>query len=277
MIIIGEKINATRKSIAKAIHSQDEDAIIKQIKKQDEAGAHYIDLNAGTGEGGQEKEIENMLWLIELALDNTEKSLSIDSADPVIIEKAAEYLEGKREWMLNSVKNDQSLLEELMPVAAEYDSPVICLSMSGESIPQTVEERVENCQMIFDAGKKAGIKPENLFFDPLVIPISSNHTYGKLTIDTLHAIKKEFPESRTTMGVSNVSFGLPHRAQINNALLMISISHGLDSAICDPTKKSARRAILLGQLIAGRDRYCRRYTRAARQGLFKKKKRGKKK
>ncbi|MFO7890037.1 MAG: dihydropteroate synthase [bacterium] len=275
MIIIGEKINATRKSIAKAILSKDRDAIVKQITKQDEAGAHFIDLNAGTGAGDQKREINDMLWLIDIALQTTEKPLSIDSADTAIIKKSAEYLEGKREWMLNSLKNDAALLKELIPVAAEYNSPIIALSMSGESIPQTVEERVENCRRIFTAGEKAGVKPENLFFDPLVIPISSNHTYGKLTIDTLHAIKNEFPESRTTMGVSNISFGLPHRAQINNALLLAAISHGLDSAICDPTKKSTRRAILLGQLIDGRDRYCRSYTRATRKGLFKKKKRGK--
>lgn len=277
MIIIGEKINATRKSIAKAILSRDEESIITQIRKQDEAGAHYIDLNAGTGAGDQQREIKDMLWLVEVALNNTEKPLSIDSADPVIISKTAEYLQNKREWMLNSLKNDEHLLEELMPVAARFESPIIALAMSGESIPQSVEERVENCRMILKAGEKAGVKPDKLFFDPLVIPISSNHAYGKLTLDTLKSIKKEFPESKTTMGVSNISFGLPHRAQINNALLSIAISHGLDSAICDPTKKSTRRAILLAQLISGRDRYCRNYTRAARQGLFKKKKGGKSK
>lgn len=270
MIIIGEKINASRKSIAKAILSRDAKAIQTQIQKQDQAGADYIDLNAGTGAGDANKELDDMRWLIDLTLDSTDKPLSIDSADPTIIQRAADYLKGKRSWLLNSVKNDKHILDELLPVAAEHQSPTIALSMSGESIPEEIGPRIDNCWAIFEAAHKAGIKEENLFFDPLVMPISSNYMYGKLALDTLWKLKQTFPQSKTTMGISNCSFGLPHRFRINSTFLLAAITYGLDSAICDPTNIDTRHAILLGELVIGRDRHCRRYTRAARTGEFEK-------
>ena len=271
MIIIGEKINASRKSIAKAILSQDADVIQNQIKKQDCAGADYIDLNAGTGVGDADKEFDDMRWLIDLALESTDKPLGIDSADPRIIRQAAEYLEGKRTWLLNSVKNDKDVLDTLMPVAAEHGCAVIALSMSGKAIPEDVPTRIDNCQAIFESAKEAGVQEQNLFFDPLVMPISSNTIFGRLAMDTLQGLKETFPQSKTTMGISNCSFGLPHRFQINGAFLLAAIVCGLDSAICDPTNSETKHAIILGELVIGRDRHCRQYTRAARKGEFKKK------
>jgi 5-methyltetrahydrofolate--homocysteine methyltransferase len=268
MIIIGEKINASRKSIAKAILSRDEKTIKEVIEKQDQAGSHYIDLNAGTGTGDMEREVEDMKWLIDLALETTGKSLTIDSPDPGTIHRAIDHLDGRRAWMLNSVKNEPRILNELLPLAASHDSPVIALAMSGEQIPGEVEERLDNCGSIAEAAGKAGIPEENLFFDPLLMPISSNYANGRKTIDTMDEIKKAYPKAKTTIGASNVSFGLPHRAAINQAFLIAAISHGLDSAICDPTRESISKAILLGRLVSGRDRHCRGFTRAARKGLF---------
>ena len=107
-----------------------------------------------------------------------------------------------------------------------------------------------------------------LFFDPLVLPLSANYAHGETTLRTLQAIKAEFPEAKTTMGASNISFGLLGRARVNGAFLIAAIAHGLDSAVCDPTRREVREAILLGRLIAGRDRYCRGFTRAVRRGDF---------
>ena len=98
MIIIGERINASRKPIREAIRSRDSDRIRQEIQAQDQAGAAYIDLNAGTGEGDVEKELDDMKWLIEVALTSTEKNLAIDSADPLILKGAAEFIAGRRTW-----------------------------------------------------------------------------------------------------------------------------------------------------------------------------------
>ncbi len=268
MIIIGEKINASRKSIIEAIHSRNSNVIKEQIKEQDKTGAHYIDLNAGTG-GDVQKEIEDMFWLIDLALESTDKKICIDSANPLIIQKAFRYIDGCRPLMINSVKYEPHTLEELLPLAVEYDTPLIALSMGADQgIPETVDERIKVCAKICNEAEKAGLSFDKLFFDPLVMPISSLYYSTRITLDTLQQIKKEFPEAKTTVGVSNVSFGLKKRLYVNEAFLIAAISHGLDSAICDPTRDVIRRAILLGRLIAGQDKYCRKYTRAVRQGEF---------
>ena len=270
MIIIGEKINATRKSIAQAIHARNRTTIIKQIESQDQKGAHYIDLNAGTGTADENQEIEDICWLIDLALEATPKKISIDSANPLIIHKAVDYLDERRPFFINSVKHDKHILDSLLPVAAQHNAPVIALAMGSAGIPETAEERVLVCQRICEQAEKHGLRTENLFFDPLVMPLSSNHLHGKITLETLQSIKKSIPEAKTSMGISNVSFGLSKRVWVNEAFMVAAITHGLDAAICDPARASIRRSISLGRMIAGKDRFCRKYTRGVRRGDFEK-------
>jgi 5-methyltetrahydrofolate--homocysteine methyltransferase len=270
MIVIGEKINATRKSVAKAIRSHDRAAIQQQIEKQDRAGAHFIDLNAGTGSGDENQEIQDMCWLIDIALETTEKKLSIDSANPLIIRKAAEHINNRRPWLINSVKNDDSVLEEILPVAAAHGAFVIGLGMDASGVPEKPGERIAACREIYEKAEKTGVSKEHLLFDPLVLPLSANYNHGKIAIATLCGLKEKFPGIKTTMGVSNISFGLPKRARINAVFLLAALSQGLDAAICDPTNERVRKAILLGELIAGKDKHCRSYTRAVRKGEFEK-------
>ncbi len=268
MIVIGERVNATRKSISEAILAHDSEKIKEEIINQDKAGATYIDLNAGTGMGDTDQEISDMKWLIDLALDNTEKPLCIDSPEPRSIKESVEYLNGRRDWMLNSVKKDQAVLDALLPLAAEHDVPIVALAMSEDEIPMEVEKRLDNCKAILEAGNSVGVKPENFYFDSLVMPISSNYKNGRITLDTIKAIKERLPEARTTVGTSNVSFGLPKRALINEAFLVSAMALGLDSAICDPTRKSIKKALTLGRLLNGKDRHCRGYTRTVKAGEF---------
>lgn len=270
MIIIGEKINATRKSIARAILSEDSAFIKQQIENQDKAGAHYIDLNAGTGSGDEKQEIEDMYWLINLALETTEKKLSIDSANPVIVQKAVEHLDGRRPFLINSAKYDAEVLDVLLPLTAANDAQLIALAMDVDGIPEDAEKRTHVCLKINEQAKKAGVRLENIFFDPLVLPLSANQNHGKVALETLQHIKKELPGAKTSMGVSNISFGLLKRSWINEAFMIAAITGGLDAAICDPTRPSIRKAISLGRLIAGKDKYCRRYTRGVRRGDFEK-------
>ncbi len=268
MLVIGEKVNATRTVIAEAIKNRDDAVIRDQIASQDEAGADYIDLNAGTGSGDPRQEIADMSWLIDIALECTDKPFSIDSAEPEIIQKAAAYLNGNRGWLLNSIKNEERILQELLPLVAREGMPMIALAMGGETMPKTVDEKIENCRAIHEEAGKFDIPAENILFDPLAMPLSSDHTFGKVALEAVHRFRSEFPDSRITVGVSNISFGLRSRTVLNAAFLLNAIPHGLDSAICDPTDPEIQRAILLGELFAGQDRYCRHYSRAERQGLF---------
>ncbi|MBD3267336.1 hypothetical protein GF373_11770 [bacterium] len=268
MIVIGEKINATRKSVREAIASKEKDTIVQQITDQDNAGAKYIDLNAGNPDGNIDQEAEDMKWLIDICLDTTEKPLVIDSASAKVIQTGAEYLSGKRNWMLNSVKNSKEVLDSLLPIAKQYGAPVVALAMDEETIPDTAKDRMENCRAIKEKAAEYGISEDHLFFDPLVMPLSSNYKYGQAVMETLRRIKSEFPKAKTTLGLSNVSYGLPNRKYINSAFLIAAIANGLDSAFCDPTRKAIKQAVLLGPLVCGKDRYCRKFGRGSREGAF---------
>jgi 5-methyltetrahydrofolate--homocysteine methyltransferase len=266
MLIIGERVNATRRPIAEAIHGHDEAQITEEIRAQDEAGAHYIDLNAGAGSGDHQQEAADLKWLVDLALRTTEKKLSLDSSDPVALQKAVEHVDGRRPVLLNSVNGEAERLDLVLAVAAEYGCPVIALAMDGGGIPTEVSRRVAVCESILAAATKAGVSEENIYFDPLAIPVCNDVTQPRMTLDTLREIKTKFPQAKATMGLSNVSHGLPRRTLINQAFLIAALANGLDSAICDPTDEGIRRAIALGELIAGRDRHCRGYTRRIRKG-----------
>jgi 5-methyltetrahydrofolate--homocysteine methyltransferase len=153
-------------------------------------------------------------------------------------------------------------------LAAHYQVPVIALAMNTDGIPERPEERIAVWAEICQAADQANVPLSSLYFDPLIMPLSSNYRYGRIALDTLRGILAELPEVKTTMGTSNVSFGLVKRAKINAAFLIAAIANGLDSAICDPTKPEIRQALLLGQLIMGTDKHCRKFTRAVRHGVF---------
>ncbi len=268
MIIVGERVNATRKSIKKAVGERNEELIGREIERQDKAGADYIDLNVGTGIGGREREKESMKWMIDLAMEKTEKRFAIDSADPDVIRTAAEKLLDSRSWLLNSIKGEEKTMRELLPLAAEYKAPFIGMAMDAEGIPETADRRVEICTAIYEAARNEGIPADDIFFDPLLIPVSTDVKNGMTTLDTIRMLNRKFPGTNTIMGLSNISHGLPIRLRINQAYLIAAITHGLNAVICDPTRKPIRQAVLLGEVIAGRDRFCRKFSRAMRKGEF---------
>ncbi len=266
MIIIGERVNATRKSIRAAIQAHDEEGIAEEIRKQDAAGATYIDLNAGTGSGDPEQEAADLNWLIDIALKTTEKDFSLDSSDPIVLERAADHLDGRRLALLNSVNGESDRLVPLLELAARRECPVIALAMDDTGIPPAMEQRLAVCEKIAETGAKLGVAEKRIFFDPLVLPMCSDIAQAQVTFATLRAIKERFPEAKTTLGLSNVSHGLPERAKVNHAFLLAALVHGLDSAICDPTREGMLWAMTLGELLAGKDRHCRRYARRVRKG-----------
>jgi 5-methyltetrahydrofolate--homocysteine methyltransferase len=138
--------------------------------------------------------------------------------------------------------------------------------MDDTGIPSEAADRVAVCEAIAAAARNAGVPEDHLLFDPLVLPMCSDINQAQVTFSTLRALKRRFPEVKTTLGLSNVSHGLPDRARVNHAFLLTALANGLDSAICDPTREGILEAITLGELLAGKDKHCRRYTRRVRKG-----------
>jgi 5-methyltetrahydrofolate--homocysteine methyltransferase len=268
VIVIGEKVNATRRSIREALQTRDEAFLASVIGEQAEAGADYIDLNVGTGSGSREQEFEDMTWLIDIALGVTEKSLCLDSADGAVLRHGGGHIAGRRPWMLNSVKGEEESLAEILPIVAEFDVPFIALAMNEDGIPRDADTRLEICRRIHEEAQTRGIGPERIFFDPLAMPLVTDVTQAGVTYECLRRIKKEFPGAKTTLGLSNISHGLPGRTLLNGTFLAGAVVSGLDSAILDPTRKEIMAVFYAAEAVAGRDRHCRRYARAHKKGLL---------
>jgi 5-methyltetrahydrofolate--homocysteine methyltransferase len=266
MKIIGERVNATRTPIAKAIESKNADHIVGEITAQAQAGSHYIDLNAGAGSGDRQREAEDMRWLIDLALDNCDKKLSLDSSHPEVLEDALEYLADRRPALLNSVNGEPERLTPLLELAARHDCEVIALAMGTAGVPKNVEDRMAVCEQIQTEATRLGIDDSRLFFDPLVLPLVNDTGGVVMAMATLREIKSRYPKAKTTLGMSNVSHGLPKRKLVNQAFAIAALVNGLDSAICDPLDAGLREAIVMGTLMAGKDRHCRGYTRRVQKG-----------
>lgn len=266
MIIIGEKINATLKRAREIIVNRDTRSLLTLAKEQADAGADYIDMNVGTGEGTREDEIEAMRWAVETVQKEIPTPLCIDSADPAVLD-AGLAAAAKRPCLINSVKGAASSLDAIVPLAKKYDALLVGLAMDEAGIPATVEGRIGACEIIAAACEKYGVSVSNLFFDPLVVPVSTDGNQGVCTLETLREIKKRFPSAKTTMGLSNISFGLPVRPRVNQAFMHMAVAAGLDSALMNPMDTQMIAAIRTAEALTGRDRHCRQYTRAVKKGI----------
>ncbi len=264
MIIIGELINGTRKSIAQAIGKKDREFIKKIAQRQADSGATYIDLNAGTGKG-QQMEISDMEWLVDIVNELGEIPICLDSSDPAVMQKCLGMIKSQ-DRMINSINGESERIEKLLPVIKENNScKVVGLTMDDDGIPNNVDKRIEITSKILNLLEGVGVKRENIFIDALVQPVSVDAKNGIVFLESIRRIKAEFPGVKTTCGLSNISFGLPNRKLLNRYFLALSIGYGLDSAIIDPTDEGMREAICLAEALTGRDEYCMNYIRMSRE------------
>lgn len=267
MIVIGEKLNASNRAVGEAIANRDTDFITLVAGTQAESGADYIDLNTGTGQYDYEREKETMSWLVDTVQAVTDKPLAIDSERPEIIEAILRKYPGSK-MMINSITAEPGKLDTLGSLAAEQGAPLIALAMGEQGIPDNVEERLEACDTIAGHLTRLGVQMEQIYFDPLVLPISVDSRQGMVTLNTIAGIKARYPEAKTVVGLSNVSFGLPNRKLINRSFLVMAAYAGLDAAILDPSDARIMSLVKVADMLTGRDNSCRTYVRAHRRGVI---------
>ena len=263
MIIIGEKINASIPKSKVIIQERDEKQLLELARNQAAAGADFIDVNVGTGVGSREDEILSMEWAVETIQQEVDTPLCIDSADPAVLEAGIKARDG-RPSLINSVKAEEENLEQVVPMAGNYNTPIVALAMDETGIPTSVEGRMRACEKITTVCEKYGVSLEFVYFDPLVLPVSTDVKQGVVTLHTIMEIKKSFSTAKTIIGLSNISYGLPARARLNIAFLQMAIFAGLDAAIIDPFNENLMDAVKIAEVLAGKDRHCRKYTRAFR-------------
>jgi 5-methyltetrahydrofolate--homocysteine methyltransferase len=265
MKIIGEKINGTRKRVAQAIAERDAEFIKELAKKQADAGSAWLDVNAGTH---PDKEPDDLVWLIENIQSVVDTPLSLDSANPKALRIAIKAV--NKTPMINSISGEPDRLSGILPIVAEYGCPVIALAMDEKKIPETSEKRFAVITRILKETRALGIPDSNLYFDPLAMTISTNIQSAMIAFETMRCVREQYPEAHLTIGLSNISFGLPGRSFVNRYFLGLAMQNGLDSAILDPLDREIQAAILTTELILGRDKHCLNFIRASRKGLFDK-------
>jgi len=263
MQIIGEKINGTRKRVARAIAERDTDFIKDLAQKQAEAGSTWLDVNAGTH---PKTEPDDMVWLIETIQPEVDIPLCLDSANPEALEAGIQAVD--KTPMINSISGEAEGLEKVLPIAAEHSCEVIALAMDDMKIPETYEKRLEVIDLVMVATRAAGVPDEKIYVDPLAMTIATANQSAIMACETIRTVKEKYPEVHFTMGLSNISFGLPARKQINRAFLTLAMQAGLDSAILDPLDRELQAAILTTELLLGKDNHCLNYVRASRKGIF---------
>lgn len=263
MILIAEKINATLPTAKRIILERDEEALVGLAQKQAHAGATFLDVNVGAGESSSADEAATMSWAVETIQQQVDTPLCLDSADPEVLSAGLTVRKG-RPSLINSVKAEDKILAAVVPLAAQHQAPLVGLAMDQNGIPKTVNERVKACARIMEACAKHGLAQDQLYLDPLVLPVSTDTGQGAVTLETLRVIKEQMPRARTVMGLSNISFMLPGRAQLNAAFLHMAVAAGLDAVIGDPLDQALMSAIRCAEVLTGKDRHCRRYARAMR-------------
>ena len=267
MLIIGENLNATIPRVKEAILNRDEGFIKELASRQEAAGAGMIDINVGTGEGNAEDEKESMEWVVKVVAGTVKTSLCIDSDNPVVLE-AGIAAAGEQAGMINSTKGSEKSLDAIMPLAAKTNLPLIGLAMDGGGIPASAEERLHTTEIILDAAATHNVPEERIYIDPLVMPVSTDINQGNVTLETVGLIKHKYPKVKCVLAVSNVSFGLPKRSYVNSALISMAAHLGVDAILINPLHKPLRAAALASETLLGRDRHCRKYTRAIRKEMI---------
>jgi cobalamin-dependent methionine synthase I len=261
MLIIAERINASRKSIAQAISAADRAFIQAEAKSQAEAGAHYIDVNAGTFVG---EEADKLKWIVEAVQEVTDLPLCIDSPDPAVI--LAILPLAKKTPIINSITLESSRIEGILPLVVKHKTKIIALCQAEQEMAETADDKVRLAGQLVEKLTGAGVPLDDIHIDPLVYPLSTNPQSAGATLEAIRSIMKEFPGVHTVCGLTNVSYGLPARKLINRAFLAAAITMGLDSAIIDPTDKQLYAMLKAATLVVGKDDFCMDYICSFREG-----------
>ena len=259
--IVGERINMTRKRIKEEVWNRNADYVTKQALRQEKAGATHIDVNAG---GDPAKEVEDMVWLVEMVSKATELPLSIDSTNPDALKAGLDFC-NRPGTIINSITGEQARIDNTLPLVAEYNTGVIALTMNDDGMPEDLDGRVAITRDLVKLCGDAGVTPDRMYVDHLVRPASTNPGQARFILDAIRATKAEFPDIHICLGLSNISFGLPTRNNLNRAFLAMLIEAGADGAIIDPREEGMMTTLYSSRAVLGLDDFCMDYVTASRE------------
>lgn len=269
LVIIGERINPTgKKDLVRALEKGDLKAIQKEAKRQVKAGALILDVNVGVSGLDEPRLLAEAVLALQEVVD---VPLCLDSAQPKALAAGLAVYRGKA--LVNSVNGEMNKLEQILPLVKSYGAAVIGLTMDEKGIPREPENRLRLAEKIVEAAYKEGISREDVIIDPLAMAVSADQKAGLVTLQSLDLIRDHLGVNQT-LGLSNISFGLPRRADINAYYLALAVTRGLTCPIADPTDQKIKKALVLLDLLLARDAFCQNYLRAFSEKSGKKERRG---
>ncbi len=263
MLIIGERINSTRLKTREAIGSRDALFIAKEAHGQFKAGARILDVNCAMALENEPDDIDWVIGIIRREVPSA--GICVDSPNHLAIARALKAYDGKGEIFINSITADEDRMAKIVPLALEYGANLIALVMDESGMPNTRQERRSVAERILKAVKKYNFDEKKLYFDPLIRPLATEPEQADEFLGSI-ALIRSLGAVKTVCGLSNISFGLPKRSLINASFLNLALASGLDAAIMDPLDRAVIRSLWATEAVSGRDKYCKNYIAAFREG-----------
>ncbi|MBQ3264170.1 MAG: homocysteine S-methyltransferase family protein [Ruminococcus sp.] len=253
-VLIGERINPTgKKRLKEALRNNELNYILSEGLKQKEAGAQVLDVNVGLPEIDEPVMLTKAVYELQSIID---LPLQIDTSDPVAMEKALRIYNGKP--MINSVNGKKESMEAIFPLMKKYGGTAVALTLDENGIPDTAEERVAIAKRIIDTAAGYGIDKKDLIFDTLAMAVSADNNAAKITLESLRVIRHELG-AHTSLGVSNISFGLPQRDIVNAVFFALALENGLSAAIMNPFSAEMMKTFFAFRVLKGLDENCSDY------------------
>lgn len=253
-VLIGERINPTgKKRLKQALAENDLDYILSEAVGQQEKGVHILDVNVGLPEINEAEMLERVICELQAV---TDLPLQADTSDITAMEAALRRYNGKA--MINSVNGKEESMKAVFPLVKKYGGLVVALTLDENGIPETSDGRVKIAEKIISTAKEYGIEKKNLIFDTLAMTVSADENAAVTALDALRKIKTQLG-CHTSLGVSNVSFGLPGRDTVNSIFFSLALENGLSAAIMNPYSAEMMKAYYAYRVLKGLDKNCSDY------------------
>ncbi|NLJ31861.1 MAG: dihydropteroate synthase [Clostridiales bacterium] len=253
-VLIGERINPTgKKRLKQVLREQDMDYLLREGVAQQEAGADILDVNVGLPEIDETKMMIRAVTELQGIID---LPLQIDTSSPEVMEAALRIYNGKA--LVNSVNGKEESMRSIFPLVKKYGGAVIALTLDENGIPETAEGRFAIAEKIVGTAAEYGIEKKDIIVDPLAMTISAGQENAAVTLAALRLLREKLGV-HTSLGVSNISFGLPQRDNINAAFFVMALQNGLSAAIMNPNSQAMRSACASFCALSGADDRCMDY------------------
>ena len=252
-VLIGERINPTgKKKFKEALRNKDIDYIIHQGLEQETAGAQVLDVNVGLPEIDEKEMMVRVMTELQAV---TDLPLQIDTSSATVMEAALRRYNGKA--LINSVNGKKEIMDAVFPLVKKYGGVVIGLTIDEKGIPEKSADRLKIAQKIYKEAARYGIAKKDIIIDPLAMAVSSDSQAGLATLETVRGIFEM--GGKTSLGISNISFGLPNREFVTSSFFTMAMQNGLSAAIMNPLQLEMKKAWYTTSLLLGLDDNCAGY------------------